>query len=821
MAISLHDEFANLNLYIKYEPRTIYEKVSYSKIDNDYKDVDGNKFIDTHKDLIIFIDNLPYDKPKIDIQPDEIFKYDHLPKAISTNPQAPPPPTPPPSTQPPSTQPPSTNPPPPTPPPSTNPSLLVAKLITTFETLKVLTYNISWEAMTANSKSGNPFTGTAKNVATLCHNKTNTSKDDKQNICLQNVAEVIEKTPDLDFVGLQEASNYKLIIDKSPQLKKMKYIHHNLPGIPVNSRAEDIVSFYNQTKFKFVVAYIGAVDNRPYQIIYLKHRKSQEQYAFINVHLPHKDVKTNILNGFQYTTGNIYKLMDDNRDAGNASNLRIPGEIDAKIYHDNINPVLKMKNIEYKLNANFNEIYNTKHIIFLGDTNDDKGTLYNNLIPFNNIDKNRVAVNFQTVATTFKELKVSNKGVKLPKTCCNSIASINQKYIEGNNIYDKNGDYILISDELNYVVNKANIIPPFLSSKKDFNSYPTSDHLPVYSEIIIPGGTVKIAAHAGLINGCNKCFMNSAIQLLGYMDDLMTKLTSYKINNADADKNNKQNVQDFFKDLISGNKAILNYGITDDKQTETPDINNYFNLYKVFYKKTFNKEPFGVEEDAGEFLRYLLEYFTEIPTILGNGSSQYTKNGFGLDNKSFIFETTEQTTCTDGLKVGEKNITQKYTNSMLNLPIIDVKKLVDAIKNYQSKEKLEPANYLTKCVDNNNRVALTGPATKTLTIKIPKENKYLIIQFLLFNNTLEKIKKKINIENILLIDGKNYNLSGFIVHIGATMVNGHYVFYKVLADGSGILYDDDNVSYTDKKTIDTFLNKNSAVLPYILLYEWI
>ena len=67
MSISLHDEFAILNLYIKYEPRTIYEKVSYSKINPEYKDVDGNKFSETHKELIAFIDKLPYDKPNIDI----------------------------------------------------------------------------------------------------------------------------------------------------------------------------------------------------------------------------------------------------------------------------------------------------------------------------------------------------------------------------------------------------------------------------------------------------------------------------------------------------------------------------------------------------------------------------------------------------------------------------------------------------------------------------------------------------------------------------------------------------------------------------------
>jgi ubiquitin C-terminal hydrolase len=305
------------------------------------------------------------------------------------------------------------------------------------------------------------------------------------------------------------------------------------------------------------------------------------------------------------------------------------------------------------------------------------------------------------------------------------------------------------------------------------------------------------------------------------MDDLMTKLPSYKIDNKDADKNYKTNIQDFFKDLISGEKAQLNYGITDATHDEKPKKNNYYNLYKVFYGNRFSKIKFGEEQDAEEFLNYLLNYLSEIPTILGDGTAKYISNGFKLDNTSFTFTTEEKIECKDGIRVGEKNTTQIITNSILNLPIVDskVKKLVDAIKNYQSEEILLPANYVSKCINKTNPTAVNGPASKTLTIKIPKENKYLIIQLKLFDNTLQKIKNKINIENILLIDGKTYNLSGFIEHQEKTIANGHYVFYKVLADGSGILYDDDNVSYTDKKTIDKFLNKTSANLPYILLYE--
>jgi hypothetical protein len=83
--LSLLHQFAKLNLYIKYEPRTIYEKVSYSKLNKNYIDEDGNKFADTQKTIITFVDKLPIDKPKIDIPPEQIFKYNHLPPKILTS----------------------------------------------------------------------------------------------------------------------------------------------------------------------------------------------------------------------------------------------------------------------------------------------------------------------------------------------------------------------------------------------------------------------------------------------------------------------------------------------------------------------------------------------------------------------------------------------------------------------------------------------------------------------------------------------------------------------------------------------------------------
>lgn len=363
------------------------------------------------------------------------------------------------------------------------------------ETIKVLTYNVSWEAMSANTneaKINKLVTAgkilSAKAVAEICREAGKT--DDKDNKCLLNVASIIEGSPDLDFIGLQEATNWNLIKEKSTKLNKMKYIHHNLPK-KGGSRVEELVSFYNPKKFKFIAAYIGEVQSRPYQIIYLKHKVSLVIYAFINVHLPHKDVKQDMLDKFKFTTGNIYKLIDETKDAGNAKDLKIPEELMTPASITALNTALASTgaNIKYEQNAFLNEIYNTKHIIFLGDTNDQAGKLYENYKPFDMImiDPTKVKPEFKALATNFKGLQVSKKGTTLPASCCNSSAEKKQTYTAGNGKYTLFGDYILVSDKLDFVAGQGNVIlQKLLDENKDFENFPTSDHLPVYAEISLP-----------------------------------------------------------------------------------------------------------------------------------------------------------------------------------------------------------------------------------------------------------------------------------------------------------------------------------------------
>ena len=76
--------------------------------------------------------------------------------------------------------------------------------------ISLLTYNISWESMTG-----------AKSNWALCSNNTDPKHPKHNSVCIGNIAQVIEQNP-VDFVCLQEATNFKTLINESLQLKKMK-----------------------------------------------------------------------------------------------------------------------------------------------------------------------------------------------------------------------------------------------------------------------------------------------------------------------------------------------------------------------------------------------------------------------------------------------------------------------------------------------------------------------------------------------------------------------------------------------------------------------
>ena len=370
-----------------------------------------------------------------------------------------------------------------------------------------MTYNVCFGCMYSDfsvkdgKESGNSkFDATSRELVKLCSQK---QTDNGKNICLTNIQTVFESTKtqfsSLDLVGLQEASNWEQLI-KASVLTSLSYVHHK-------ALSADMVSLYNHIKFKLdafivgnitseVLSYVNVkffnqekkileevskprnIDGRPYQLLFLTHRVSKQKYIFINIHNSHLYSREDLVNAL----GKEIRALKPNDNMTSFSNCNY-NTINSSFYtiYDVYTDIIKDNKYE---------------IIFMGDTNDherrylwkedDKGILFTPLAKLG-------------ITTT-----VSSKDIQPPNSCCSgrrNLRPITKETIgyvgipqkdwqtdDSMDIDDKYGDYILISTNLKYEENKNNVIPKFPTNAKLF---PTSDHLPVVSVIILPQASAQ------------------------------------------------------------------------------------------------------------------------------------------------------------------------------------------------------------------------------------------------------------------------------------------------------------------------------------------
>ena len=131
--------------------------------------------------------------------------------------------------------------------------------------MKILTYNVSWESMTGKKKDW-----------LYCNNDTDKSNPKFFKKCITNVADVINKNGPYDFVALQEASNYRLLINESEHLQIMK---HKIG----RSGSENIITFWDPVKYKLIKSINGSFQTgRPWTALIF-----ENNLCFVNIHAGH------------------------------------------------------------------------------------------------------------------------------------------------------------------------------------------------------------------------------------------------------------------------------------------------------------------------------------------------------------------------------------------------------------------------------------------------------------------------------------------------------------------------------------------------------
>jgi hypothetical protein len=219
--------------------------------------------------------------------------------------------------------------------------------------------------------------------------------------------------------------------------------------IQSKSSQEYMLTFININKFELLAAKHGEFYfGRPYQIIFLKHKNTNEYFIVVNIHNGKDDQPKILPNGkmsIACNKENIQQMISRDIDSAviiNSSNSISNLERQSQ---NNISHIIANKNFNTIVLGDFNDLWRNQN--FWKDLQIFKYSKYNNL---NNI--------------------IVSTNNRPPYTCCStSIQQMTHPYY---------GDYISIDNtKLTYLV--PNQIHP------GYNFKPSSDHLPVYAEIQI------------------------------------------------------------------------------------------------------------------------------------------------------------------------------------------------------------------------------------------------------------------------------------------------------------------------------------------------
>lgn len=245
--------------------------------------------------------------------------------------------------------------------------------INTNDIYNVLSYNLSWEAMSGRKSS---------TVKYECENKE----------CLNNVIDFLESQTRItkyDIIGLQEASKWWEIY-KSDKLKRFSCVSSRISN-------EDMVTFYNKDRLTLdntdsVVVTYGKDFGRPIMMLFFNNN-----LCVINIHAGHdKDI-------FKLSKHIENTLNKEKYNVKNNKTLKFSYKINNG---NDINPTLNYKNILTKLKS-----YN---IILLGDLNADVN------------EYARKNMSFVIGHPINRSLFTDNK-TEYVKTCCDSMLGAKPK----------------------------------------------------------------------------------------------------------------------------------------------------------------------------------------------------------------------------------------------------------------------------------------------------------------------------------------------------------------------------------------------------------
>lgn len=327
----------------------------------------------------------------------------------------------------------------------------------------------------------------------------------------------------------------------------------------------------------------------------------------------------------------------------------------------------------------------------------------------------------------------------------------------------------------------------------------------------------------GLINFGNTCYCNSVLQALYFCKPFRDKVLEYKAKNK-RNNNNKETLLSCLADLFH---SIA----TQKKKTGTIQPKKFI----ARLRKENDVFDNYMQQDAHEFLNYLLNTIADLLTAEKNIEQQQQQNGTSSscddNNKTWVHEIfqgilTNETRCLncESLSSKDEDFLDLSVDVDQNTSITQCLRVFSNTETLSSEHKYYCENCCSKQEAQKRMRIKKLPMILALHLKRFKytesQNRHTKLSYrVVFPLELRIFNKTSNDEN----NDRLYDLVAVVIHCGSGPNRGHYISI-VKSFGFWLLFDDDIVDKIDPSSIEDFYGlttdtqKNSES-GYILFYQ--